>query len=260
MSSSKHISIDIETAAVPNGDDYKVTVLSIGVVPFDAANGVREDEGWEMRLDLIPQILEGFRVDPATVAWWNEQSPDAIELAWGEAYRYHPITVLERLDAMIGGNTKVWAKGVRFDLNIIATLYTAFGMAQPWHFRNERCMRVLQELVDKTKFKQENELKHGALADAICQAHEIVAAKRYVGFWSTPKANSAKEQFLSKLREVGGEKAVNGFCKNNININESNYKNNTPVAILMDAFKWDKSPEKGPYWYDITNKLRNLEE
>ena len=80
--SSKHISIDIETAAVPNGNDHKVTVLSIGVVPFDATNGVLENEGWEMRLDLTPQIFKGFRVDPTTVAWWNEQSSDAIEMAW----------------------------------------------------------------------------------------------------------------------------------------------------------------------------------
>lgn len=121
--------------------------------------------------------------DPETVAWWNDQSPEA------QAAFTNPIDLKQALKAFsnfIAINTdknpyRIWAHGPQFDTTILAAAYDAVGLPVPWHYRAPRDTRTAFDLAgieDHSGFMGmfNTGTHHHALDDAICQAKAVCAA------------------------------------------------------------------------------------
>lgn len=264
----KHVMLDIETAGVPEPNNYHKLVLSIGVVAFDHT-GIIEDSKLHMRLNIAEQILKGRVADPETVEWWQNQPEEAQTAAWdlgnNDEITYFCASALESLSEMIDKNTKVWAKGAIFDITILQSLFEDFDVDIPWRYGNILCMRTLKELVDPNKFKVENLSKHNALDDAVCQAQEVINAKRATGFWPQPKKESVivsdEHSFYEALEQLNEPDLPIKFWHNFETLPRIDgfTWHKLPTEVLLYAFRWEDTPEDHAFWEGIHSKLYNLE-
>src|SRR5258708_2412520 len=122
-----HIMLDIETLGKKPG----CVVLSIALVRFaDLATA-------SIVLDMHEQYSAGLITDPATVAWWREQS-SAVRAAVTQGAR--PVAqALAYIKQWLTWATTtepwfIWCHGAGFDAPILAEVFERFGLAGPWHF------------------------------------------------------------------------------------------------------------------------------
>ncbi len=166
----------------------------------DKAFGYRH---FNMCVDLSSNTQYNRDIDPDTVLYWMKQAKE-VQPAWTEAstslfdvmrlfvnwtneipecYRSYPRT---------NKQFYIWSHGSVFDIPILESAlkdtswftdpYAAI-LKEPdrtlWHYRNVRDTRTLFGLADFNYDKfagLNNENKHTALADAICQAKGVIAA------------------------------------------------------------------------------------
>lgn len=175
------IMIDIETlGTAPNG-----AIVSIGAVQFDMETG--ETGLWYSEaVSLKSSVNAGLTMDPETVLWWLKQDPAAVE-AWRKD-SHSLLNCLRALDTFFGQCRTpgppllVWANAPTFDLAILRTAHEKVGLAVPWHFSNERCIRTLVQLSrdfgydPKSVPREKGNLAHDALDDCYYQIQYCVAA------------------------------------------------------------------------------------
>jgi hypothetical protein len=137
--------------------------------------------------------------DPQTVAWWNDQSPEAqgafadpVDLRQG----------LEEFAAWLGGfgpDIRLWSHGENMDEPMLRVAYKAVGLsytvagrtqAAPWHYRAPRDTRTMFEAagMDPVTCIEPYTLStggiyHHALHDSIAQAHAVCEAFKRVARW-----------------------------------------------------------------------------
>lgn len=66
------IMIDLETLSL----HPEAAVISIAAVQFDRKTG-KVGTAFEVGVDLLPQMLNGSKVDQSTLDWWTAQGTDA---------------------------------------------------------------------------------------------------------------------------------------------------------------------------------------
>jgi len=168
--------IDIETLGV-NRD---APVLSIGACFFDAS-GI--GAGFYSNLDVTEQIDSGLRkVNASTIKWWMSQE-DAAKKVFREKAS-SPKAALECFQAWLLAEAgykdvtktgiKPWGNGCNFDIEIMESLFTAYGIAIPWSFRDIRDFRTFKEHVYAGYDVKRKGTQHNALDDAIYQAEVVI--------------------------------------------------------------------------------------
>jgi DNA polymerase III epsilon subunit-like protein len=168
------VMIDIETLGRAAG----CAVLSIGACTFD---GKGVGERFYETIDLESCAAVGLTMEPATIAWWMQQS-DAARSAAMPSSSKHISEVLSRLVtwfAQVNGE-RVWCHGATFDVPILDAAYKACGLTQPWSFWNARDTRTLYDLAQVSPDRSQG-THHHALDDAIAQARAAVEAFARLG-------------------------------------------------------------------------------
>lgn len=195
MSTTTHIMVDLETWGTAPGCDIR----SIGAVVFDPIAGALGDEFYVNVTNPAGRMLNGvfetslargnedyrkypLTRDPATVAWWSDQSieaqarltTDVFDLAHGLA-RFADWWSSYDTDA-----ATFWANGPHFDEAILAACYRATGQDVPWSYRAPRDCRTIWEAAGWPEVPFDG-VQHDALADAKYQAQRVIAAYRALG-------------------------------------------------------------------------------
>lgn len=224
MTTHTHIMLDLETWGKIPGSDIRsigATVFdpvagTVGMICETCRNGCSDpwgctdclNKGTDSRGEFYmptvnPQrVIAGFfdgidtrraynlTRDPETVAWWNEQSPEA-----QNAFS-HPIDLREACGNFFewftgfdNGNsqregTTIWCNDPHFDVAILSAVFRAVGLDEPWHYRAPRSFRTIVEAagMNRDDFKPfSHGTAHNALDDAISQAYIVCEAYRRLG-------------------------------------------------------------------------------
>ncbi|KAB2896786.1 MAG: 3'-5' exoribonuclease, partial [Burkholderiaceae bacterium] len=172
-----HIVLDLETLSTKP----HAAVISIGAVALDA---VGQCVG-EFHTAIDGHGQPGRDIDPETLAWWAQQSPEA------QAASLHATSCVSATQAMcmfsgwVGTvadpeKVKMWGNGSSFDCTILSSLYAQcheLGHPQPWRWWNDRDMRTISDDFPEAKNVGPFEgIKHHALHDARHEAKVLAKA------------------------------------------------------------------------------------
>lgn len=146
--------IDLETL----GPDQTSMIIELGAILFS-----KDEDGPELEFKVnIESYPKNYTIDPGTVKWWMAQVEKGIKNPIGNGVHYSQVTT--KLVSWLMANTrcpldqlKVYAKG-HLD-HMILEYHGA-----PFHYRNLRYMRDLEDLVND-KYQWPEEGKHSALQD-----------------------------------------------------------------------------------------------
>ena len=179
-----HLMIDIETAGTRPGS----AILSIGAVIFDESGVTQE---WECGIDFASCKAQDFIVDDLTMAWWECQSIEAQEAAFGGTT--HIADALTELFEFCQdeGVTHFWSHGATADLvwlteaALIVEVEPILSRRNYWAARDTR---TLFELVDvNPKTFMGTGTAHKAIDDARAQALAVIEAWRIIARWRAPQ-------------------------------------------------------------------------
>ena len=175
------ISLDLETLGTAPGS----VILSIGAVAFNIDDPTHR---WlpaslprfDVAIDTASAVAEGLTIDPDTVMWWLRQSDEArhaMAQKQGQAAPLHAALRAFRefvgVDTVGSDTVRIWGNGSDFDNVLLAEAYRKHGIAAPWKFWNNRCLRTLRAMnPDVPRVKPR--LAHDALSDAEAQAATIL--------------------------------------------------------------------------------------
>lgn len=159
-------------------------ILTIGAVSFNPKSmGIVE------RLELRPTIedqteIHNRIINEDTLRWWSEQSPEALEEAFGDGGRSSFNECMEALYKFCWNRRAVWSNGAGFD---VVACETAFRQALtdrpnpiPWPYYTVRDTRTLYEVagVSLKDKKYGSKTTHRAIEDAEHQAIVVQDAYR----------------------------------------------------------------------------------
>lgn len=167
---TNHVMLDIETL------DTKPTavVASIGAVKFNA-DKILGSGYW--RLNIDEQLILGRTISGGTLRFWFNQDK-AVQESTFLTLTVDPKIALKRLSHFCE-HCCVWGNGASFDNVIIHSLAESYGMdstKEPWPFWMDRCFRTMSKTFDpKKNLRDDNDMKHDALADAEQQAKWLMA-------------------------------------------------------------------------------------
>jgi exodeoxyribonuclease VIII len=171
-----NIMLDLETLDTTS----TAVVLSIGAVAFDPYGSVLGDKFYvELTEDLADQQTRGRTISASTVKWWLGQSVMARQVFTDPPQqgvdRRTTAQGLHKFATFVASNggagAFIWGNGADFDNVILASLYNAYKIPQPWHFGSNRCYRTLKSLHLPRLNRQGTH--HNALDDAVSQASHV---------------------------------------------------------------------------------------
>jgi hypothetical protein len=183
----QHVMLDLETLGTAPGS----VILSIGAVAFDTTCMVHS---FDVHIDPRSCQQAGLTLDADTVLWWMGRSGAARDAVVHPLTPPVPIAVaLQQFTLWFCRFTPpvmVWSKGPSFDAAILAAAYRACDLPVPWNYRDERCVRTVLALAgmdhDTAHFRQPEEVRHDALADAMTQTRAVQEALRRLGIFAPP--------------------------------------------------------------------------
>lgn len=175
------IMIDLETMGRPP----RPVITAIGAVYFDRlVPGVLGGSFYRV-VDMDSCISAGLKFDAHTIAWWLRQDGEA-RAAILEEPRVHLGAALQDLWKFFGPPTtrdtlRLWGNSPTFDLMNLRSAFKVVGYDEPWHYRQERCVRTVVGMYadaftdcDDPKARYEGAADaHYALGDAITQAKYV---------------------------------------------------------------------------------------
>lgn len=174
------VMIDLESLDTgPNA-----VILTIGAVSFNPKSmGIVE------RLELRPTIEDQTEthsriINDDTLRWWSEQSPDAIEEAFGDGGRSSFNECMEALYKFCWNRRAVWSNGAGFDVVACESAFkqtlTERPNPIPWPYYTVRDTRTLYEVagVSLKDKKYGSKTTHRAIEDAEHQAIVVQDAYR----------------------------------------------------------------------------------
>lgn len=165
--------LDLETMGV----NANCAIISIGAAAFNRKTEdfrVEDVSKFYVNVDLEDSIKHGLNVDASTIKWWMQQDKEA-----QSAFFVDPIlklrAALEKLsdwvDFIGGQDIPCWTHAT-FDAPILGNAYRTLHMRMPTHFRKQRDIRTLQDLMGYYKLERKGQ-HHNALDDAVFQAECI---------------------------------------------------------------------------------------
>lgn len=170
----KRAMIDLETISTfPNA-----AVVAIAIVLWDDKNP-KDLRARTWYID--PDFAIGHN-NPETRDWWNEQDPQVRKRIFGG--NETPRDVFQSVNQFVSGYVgkdeefRAYADPANFDFPILKSQYQALGLAAPWSWRDERCLRTMKkELADNTGIEIEDvlsEVPHDPMHDCLAQVRELL--------------------------------------------------------------------------------------
>lgn len=162
-----HLMLDIETL----GTESNSAILSIAAVEFDLVSGEAGETFYE-KIDLQSCLDIGLKVSGGTLAWWVNQTPEALKEAFSDEGRSLKDVLSDLKEFCKGKEYHVWGNSARFDCGIVTDAFIATGISNtpPWDFRKERCLRTLVSFAPEVKQNHIFEgVKHNPLHDCLNQ-------------------------------------------------------------------------------------------
>lgn len=195
----RNFMIDTETVGLrPTSIFWQVAVVEFNIYP----NGDIVTPGNSFTTYACPAQARAMvenkeaTFDESTVEWLLEQPAIAETFkVWWDCFNkserlpehYFALTYPEIISSMtnvMGGAAKpdvqVWAKGADFDFPIIVNTVRAFGLTEPWHYRNKNCMRTWQNEALRLGMeipKPDN--NHDAFSDCINQIGLLEKVRKF---------------------------------------------------------------------------------
>lgn len=170
-----HIMVDLETLGTAPGS----IIRSIGACVF-TPTGAEIAERFYVNVTRSSCEACGLTADPATVAWWERQSPEArarLEIDPAPlGFALEQFTTFWKRNG--GGN--LWSHGANFDEVLLSCAYRAAGQRPPWAYWAARCTRTVYDLAG-IKPDRSDGVHHDALDDAIAQARAVQVAFARLG-------------------------------------------------------------------------------
>lgn len=175
----KIISLDIETL----GTGKNAVIASIAACVVTEHGVDLEAPAFYVHLDMKEQIDKGRTVTADTIKFWMRQADEARASTFPDEVGISTT----RLQDLFGGWYQahgcqmVYVKGSNFDAAIVESLFDDFGFDCPVPFRNWKCMRSLDDVIEwsnnadlaaawlDVKKSAVNTNKHDALSDAVSQ-------------------------------------------------------------------------------------------
>ena len=153
-------------------------ILTIGAVLFDPRG-----QGIVSKIEIRPTIedqteIYNRSVNDATLNWWSEQSPEAIEEALGDQNRVSFREAMKQLSAFCWNHGKPWSHGAPFDIVVMEHAWRQLGKIPPWSFGNVRDTRTLFDITGVNLRDGNHITTHKAVEDAERQA--IVVQQAYM--------------------------------------------------------------------------------
>jgi exodeoxyribonuclease VIII len=173
----KNVMVDLETLALTP----RAQILSIGAVTF-GPKGLG-DTFYEV-LELDSQTDLGREVDPKTVEWWSQQSPQAKTVLTAAKVNFRMGMV--KFNAWVGSggpeNVLLWGNGAGFDNVILEDACRDLNLEPGWRFWSNRCFRTLKARHSAIPMEKSG-IAHNALDDAKNQAMHALKILNYTGGW-----------------------------------------------------------------------------
>lgn len=178
----RHAMIDLETLDTrPEG-----VILSIGVALFDPYDPKTEPvAGYYGVLSKADQLSRGRTTSASTLAWWEQQSPEARTVL--SDVQKPVVGVLKDLRSSINWNEidGVWGNGASFDNAMLKSIFADWDMDLPWAFWKDRCYRTMKSVYENTKGHKldipRQGTYHNALDDAMHQARGLQIILNHLG-------------------------------------------------------------------------------
>jgi hypothetical protein len=164
-----HVMIDGET---PDSNAATTSFLTLAAVPFIPETG-EILPAFYGRCSLSSLLMAGFSELQATADWWQKQSQEARDEAFGGTgdiktmWLEFSIWCKEVKDA--NGPLIVWGNGSDFDNVICSQSFKKFGIDSPWLYTDNRCYRTLKNILPNVTHSYIG-VKHSAVDDARNQA------------------------------------------------------------------------------------------
>lgn len=174
----RHIMIDLETWGLAPDS----VILSIGAVAFDPLGTPDQFDRFEVAIDPIDSVREGFKMDPGTVMWWMHPDRALAREALLNMSRADVRSALDWLAAWMDAFDVqgLWGNGATMDNTLLEYHYKKLGMIKAWTYKQDRCYRTLNSLKPWVDYPPipEGLVEHTALGDATMQAlHMMEIAK-----------------------------------------------------------------------------------
>lgn len=163
-----NVMLDLETVGTSPG----CGILSIGACTFqDNLDEPVVRKLFRVGIEFDSLSKAGFVSDSFTLAWWENQSKEAYDVAFGGTTPIAKALVefSQWLDSL-KCEPVVWGNGADFDNAILAFTYTKMGMVLPWKYKNSRCYRTLKEIHSHIPQPVFAGVRHNSLVDAVHQA------------------------------------------------------------------------------------------
>jgi hypothetical protein len=159
-----HIMLDIETM----GNESFSSIISIGALEFDINTGKTGKEFYA-NIDLQSCIDLGLIINASTVIWWMKQNEEARK-EFTEKKSVPIIKALLAFSQFCNKDYEIWGNSARFDCGILQNAYNKAGLAIPWDYRKERCVRTLVSFNPEIKKKFPSiGTAHNAISDCYFQ-------------------------------------------------------------------------------------------
>lgn len=158
-------------------------VLSVGVAALDLSTFKISCAEFGLAMGGQP-----FRSQSAeTMAWWREQSQFARDRAFSGGMR--AIEAFARLAKFAQSYCEDdastwWGYGPSFDLVVLESLASDFGITPPWTYRQHRDLRTMFSLtgIRPDDHYRSSETKHVAMHDAVAEARALVSSLKALGY------------------------------------------------------------------------------
>ena len=138
------VMVDIESLSVR----HDAAILSIGAIVFNPFIPGEISTAFDVTINMASNAPLNRHVDPGTVQWWLQQSPEAqAALLGGQQFQLtHALGKFR--DWVIAQNpSQVWANSPSFDCVILRSAFDAAGLRTPWTYYAERDVRTMKEVL-----------------------------------------------------------------------------------------------------------------
>jgi hypothetical protein len=159
--------IDIETLSTePNA-----FILSISAIKFDIVTG-KEIAHFDA---IIADNQNKRSISKSTMDFWMHPANNSVYNNTQSREKWQLNFALCALNKLIGEDDFVWANSPSFDLVILKNAYAQYGIKSNIDFRNEMCLRTLNNLFPKVRKNMENiGTDHNSLDDCRFQINCLI--------------------------------------------------------------------------------------
>ena len=171
--------LDLETLGTAPGS----AIIQIGAVLFAPEMPPEEWRAHDSGVIAFNSCQAvGLTTDADTIAWWQEQAPEA-RVTYDRAMKnegWHIVNALQVLAGLYPTGARVWSNGANFDGVLLREAMRRAAVPCPWKYWDERCYRTMKSGWPQVPPPAFQGVKHSAVDDATHQARHLVAIWKHI--------------------------------------------------------------------------------